>query len=165
MIFTKEENKQVLIDMLNCFIPDVHINDLTFLPQQQNPKQKELVSSAFDVRCRTDEEKEIIVEVQYNERKDYLDRVLYYASWPLTDQVKAGQNSYTLNDVFIISFLNFALVHDSSWEEKAVSSYSIREDSNGEKMTDALHLSSSSSEDSPRSLKTVWMTATGGCTV
>ena len=44
MIFTKEENKQVLIDMLNCFIPDVHINDLTFLPQQQNPKQKELVS-------------------------------------------------------------------------------------------------------------------------
>ena len=44
MIFTKEENKQVLIDMLNCFIPDVHINDLTFLPQQQNPKQKELAS-------------------------------------------------------------------------------------------------------------------------
>ena len=60
-------------------------------------------------------------------------------SWSLADQIKAGQNSYTLNDVFIISFLNFALVHDSSWEEKAVSSYSIREDSNGEKMTDALH--------------------------
>lgn len=140
MIFTKEQNKRVLIDMLNCFIPDIHIDDLSFLPQQQNPEQKELVSSAFDVNCTTDNGKHIIVEVQYNERKDFLDRVLYYSTWPIAEQVKAGQNSYALHDVYIVSFLNFALVHDSSWEGKAaMSSYCLREDSNGEKMTDALH--------------------------
>ena len=140
MIFTKEQNKRVLIDMLNCFIPDIHIDDLSFLPQQQNPEQKELVSSAFDVNCTTDNGKHIIVEVQYNERKDFLDRVLYYSTWPIAEQVKAGQKSYALHDVYIVSFLNFALVHDSSWEGKAaMSSYCLREDSNGEKMTDALH--------------------------
>ena len=37
------------------------------------------------------------------------------------------------------STINFALVHDADWEEKAVPAYSIREGSNGEKMTDALH--------------------------
>lgn len=139
MIFTKEKNKQVLIDMLNRFIPDIQINDLSFMPQQQNPEQKELVSSAFDVSCETDSGRHIIVEVQYNERKDFLDRVLYYSTWPVSEQIKAGHKTYTLNDVYIVSFLNFALVHDSSWEEKTVSSYCIREDTNGEKMTDALH--------------------------
>ena len=139
LIFTKEENKQVLADMLNRFLPDVRITSLTFLPQEQNPEQKDLVSSVFDVSCETEDGKRIIVEVQYNERNDFLDRVLYYSTWPIAQQVKAGRNSYLLNDVYIVSFLNFALIHDESWEEKAVSSYSIREDSNGERMTDALH--------------------------
>ena len=139
MIFTKEKNKDVLISMLNRFIPDVHINSLTFLPQEQNPEQKDLISSAFDVSCITDDGKRIIVEVQYNERNDYLDRVLYYSTWPVSSQIASGTNSYALNGVYVISFVNFALVHDADWEEKAVSSYSIREDSNGEKMTDALH--------------------------
>lgn len=40
----------------------------------------------------------------------------------------------------MISFCNFALRHDNDWDEdKVVSSYTLREDSNSEKMTDALH--------------------------
>ena len=139
LIFSKEKNKPVLIELLNAFLP-VHIASIDLRQQERTPRRRDLKTGVFDLYCKTSEGRNIVVEVQYNSRKDYLDRMLYYATWPISEQKFKNENNYLLDEVYVISFVNFALVHDSDWPEgKAVSSYSIREDGNGELMTGALH--------------------------
>ena len=102
--------------------------------------RKELKNSVFDVKCKMGDGRTVIVEAQYNSRPDYLDRVLYYSYWPVMGQIRSGKkNNYKLSEVYVLSFTNFALEHDMDWEGDVVSSYSLREDGNGELMTDALH--------------------------
>ena len=139
LIFSKEKNKPVLIELLNAFLP-VHISEIDLRQQERKPRRKELKTGVFDLYCRTSDGRNIVVEVQYTPRRDYLDRVLYYSTWPISEQKFKSDKNYLLNEVYVISFCNFALVHDSDWdEERVVSTYSIREDVNGELMTGALH--------------------------
>ena len=134
LIFSKEKNKPVLIELLNAFLP-VHIASIDLRQQERTPRRRDLKTGVFDLYCKTTEGRNIVVEVQYNSRKDYLGRMLYYATWPISEQKFKNENNYLLDEVYVISFVNFALVHDSDWPEgKAVSSYSIREDGNGELM-------------------------------
>ena len=139
LIFSNPANKDILISLLNEFIPS-KISDLKLVMQEKRGRQAHLKNSIFDLDCEFDDGRTAVVEVQFNSRADYLDRMLYYSTWPISQQKLESEKNYTLKDVYIISFCNFALVHDKNWdEEKVVSSYSLREDSNGEMMTGALH--------------------------
>ena len=140
LVFSNPEHTPELIGILNEFIPDVTITELTLTQQEQQGRRPEQKSSVFDMECVVDGGRKIVVEVQFNSRPDYLNRMLYYSTWPISNQHLKGDNNYSLNDVYIISFCNFALLHDGDWEEdRVVSSYSIREDHNFEVMTTALH--------------------------
>lgn len=139
LIFSNPANKDILISLLNEFIPS-KISDLKLVMQEKRGRQAHLKNSIFDLDCEFDDGRTAVVEVQFNSRADYLDRMLYYSTWPISEQKRKSEENYTLKEVYIISFCNFALVHDKNWdEEKVVSSYSLREDSNGEMMTGALH--------------------------
>ena len=146
LIFSKEKNKPVLINLLNEFLPDIEVKEVTLIQQERRGRRKELKTGVFDMYCKTSDGRSIVVEVQYNPRRDYLDRMLYYSTWPISEQKKVSAKNYLLNEVYVLSFCNFALVHDSDWDQregedepKIISSYSIREDGNGELMTNALH--------------------------
>ena len=139
LIFSNPANKDILISLLNEFIPS-KISDLKLVMQEKRGRQTHLKNSVFDLDCEFDDGRTAVVEVQFNSRADYLDRMLYYSTWPISQQKLVSEKNYTLKEVYIISFCNFALVHDKGWDEdKVVSSYSLREDSNGEMMTGALH--------------------------
>lgn len=139
LIFSNPANKDILISLLNEFIPS-KISDLKLVMQEKRGRQPHLKNSIFDLDCEFDDGRTAVVEVQFNSRADYLDRMLYYSTWPISEQKLVSEKNYTLKEVYIISFCNFALVHDKGWDEdKVVSSYSLREDSNGEMMTGALH--------------------------
>ena len=81
----------------------------------------------------------IIVEVQHRSIPEYLDRVLYYSSFPILTQHNAGDRNYYLAPVYVVSFINFALEHSKGWRGENISRYSIREDQSGELMTGKLH--------------------------
>ena len=139
LIMTEPGNKDILIALLNEVMP-VRINSLTFAMQEQRGRLPEFKSSVFDLMCNLDNGKQAVIEVQYSSRADYLDRVLYYSTWPVYYQKRSGENNYSLDEVYVISFCNFALVHDKDWDsDRVISSYSIREDGNSEMMTEALH--------------------------
>jgi len=140
LFFGSEERKDLLLALLREFLPELDIVSVELGNRENISLRKELKNSVFDVKCRTGDGRNIIVEAQYNSRPDYLDRMLYYSYWPVTEQVRRGnQYNYQLSDVYILSFTNFALEHDTDWRGDVVSSYAIREDGNGEKMTEALH--------------------------
>ena len=142
LFFGSEKRKDLLLALLQVFIPELNIVSVELGPQEHPGREPDLVSSVFDVNCRTADGRTVVVEAQYNSRKDYIDRMLYYATWPIDEQIRrSGSNNYTLSEVFIISFTNFALVHDSDWgaDDSVVSSYSLREDGNFETMTRALN--------------------------
>lgn len=139
LIMANPANKGILISLLNELIPK-KITDLKLVMQEKQGRRLDLKNSIFDLDCELDDGSTAVVEVQFNTRADYMDRMLYYSTWPITEQKLVSENNYKLKDVYLISFCNFALRHDKDWDEdKVVSSYTLREDSNSEKMTDALH--------------------------
>lgn len=141
LFFGSQKRKDLLLALLQEFLPELNILSIELGPQTHIGRDADLVNSVFDVSCTTADGRTVVVEAQYNARPDYLDRMLYYSTWPIDEQVHTGgSKNYTLNDVYILSFTKFALVHDRDWDESEVtSSYSIREDGNLEKMTEALH--------------------------
>lgn len=141
LFFGSQKRKDLLLALLQEFLPELNIVSVELGPQEHIGRDEDLINSVFDVSCTTADGRIVVVEAQYNARQDYLDRMLYYSTWPIDEQVHTGDsNNYALNDVYILSFTKFALVHDRDWgESEVISSYSIREDGNFEKMTEALH--------------------------
>jgi len=138
--FASEERKDLLLFLLQLVLPELGIESVTLGPQEHIGREPGLKNSIFDVYATTKDGRRIIIEAQYSDRPDYLDRMLYYSTWPISEQINMGsKNNYALSEVYILSFINFALEHDSDWDGDFVSSYSLREDSNGEMMTRALH--------------------------
>lgn len=136
-VFGKPANKDVLIAFLNTVIPEKNIVDLTYLNVEKEGLGPDSRKSCFDVHCTIDDGSHIIVEVQNSNQAFYRERVLYYASLPVLDQIEKGEE-YNLTPVYVVSILNFSLPHEN-WDGAVRSSYTIREDRTGEAMTDALH--------------------------
>ena len=132
-------NKDLLIALLNAFIPDRQITDVSLYRENQLPYSKEFKKSIFDVSCRTDDGSFIDVEVQVENQGHFADRCLYYSTFNIQSQVVEGAADYLLNPVYIISIDSFTRRHGPEWDGAVLNSYSIREDRTGERMTDALH--------------------------
>ena len=138
-VFGQETNKDLLIALLNEFIPDRSITDIALYKDTQIPFSKELKKSVFDVSCRTGDGTYIDVEVQVAGQSTFADRCLYYSSFNIQGQIPEGAREYALKPVYVISIDNFIRRHGQGWEPDVLSSYSLREDSTHELMTDTLH--------------------------
>ena len=135
-VFGKPANKDLLIALLNAVLPEKGIVDLTYLNTETEGLGPESKKTTFDVQCSLGDGSRIIVEVQNSNQAYFKERVLYYASLPILEQLDKG-DEYRLYPVYVISILDFALKHDD-WDGRIRSSYSLREDICGERMTDAL---------------------------
>lgn len=94
--------------------------------------------SAFDVACKLADGSYVDVEVQLVGNRQYADRCLYYSTFNIQSQVMKG-DPYKLNPVYIVSIDAFSREHGEDWNDRILSSYSLREDQNHELMTDNLH--------------------------
>ena len=138
-VFGQESNKDLLLLLLNEFITDRNITDISLYKQRQLPYAKGLKKSVFDVSCVTDDGTLIDVEVQVRPQKWFADRCLYYSTFAVQGQVNEGSGNYSLQPVYVVSIDDFSRVHSSGWDGRVLSSYSLREDENHELMTDNLH--------------------------
>ena len=135
-VFGKPANKDILIAFLNEVIPDRHIIDLEYLNNEKEGLSPFSKKSIFDVQCTTDDGSRIIVEVQNAKQDNFCDRAVYYASLPILDQLEIG-GEYRLIPIIILSILNFSLPHQMD-DGRIRTSYSIREDANGERLSQVL---------------------------
>ncbi len=106
-VFGREANKDILIAFLNEIIDDRVIVDLEHMRNEQVPIDIESKKSVFDLYCKTQDGSRIVVELQKESQVDYVDRAIYYSTFPIQNQVDKGCKRYTFSAVYVINILNF----------------------------------------------------------
>ena len=154
VVLTEPSNRQLLIKLIEFFVPEKTISALTLNDKEQHGLIMSDKNVNFDLYCTTDQGESFIVEMQFSSQESFRDRALYYATYPIRSQVverlKAIRDldqkgtrrmDYSLSPVYVISILNFKMNHEdeSTLEGEMLSRYEIRSRASGEKMTDALH--------------------------
>ena len=147
-------NEPLLIRLIETLIPGKKIRFLERLDKENHGLVISDKNTTFDLFCTSEAGEQFIVEMQFAEQETYRERMLFYATYPLRAQMDAriraverlsgitrDRMDYSLHPVYVLSMLNFSLPHegDEALEEGLVSRFSIRNDGNGEMMTDALH--------------------------
>ena len=150
------ENEKLFIEILEFLLPGKHISSLSPINKEYHGLANSEKRVTFDLLCRDDDTgEEFLVEVQNAPSDSYPDRVLYYSYYPLREQLakkdlkllekedneERGKMDYSLKPVYVISFVNFKLNHESeeAIEEGYVSRYELRNGHNGEILTQALN--------------------------
>ena len=108
-VFGREANKEILITFLNEVLPDRKITDIEHIRNEQIPLNRKSKKSVYDVYCKITDGTRVIVEVQHQEQFDYVDRTLYYNTFPIQNQLDKGMKPYTLCPVYSVNILNFGL--------------------------------------------------------
>ena len=155
IVFGLPACEQTLISLLETLIPDKRIHSIRYLDKEIPGFFLEDQKTVFDLFCEGDDGEKFIIEMQLNPQRHFRDRVLFYSTFPIREQLitpmeehyhrSTGErkkiNSYHLVPVYVISIINFKLKHGkgASLRDGILSSYSIRSDQDGECMTDALH--------------------------
>ena len=103
----------MLIDFLNLILPPEHqIEYLEFITPEKRPSVKEKRIAIFDIHCRSTKGVWFIVEMQNGKITNFIDRALYYTTFPIQEQAKKGKWDYKLEPVYLIAFLNFRFSPD-----------------------------------------------------
>ena len=155
VVFGLPACEQTLIELLEVLIPGKKIHSVRYMDKEIPGFFLEERKTVFDLFCEGDNKEKFIIEMQLNPQKSFQDRVLFYSTFPIREQLitpleeqhlrRTGERrknrDYHLIPVYVISILNFKLEHtqDTSLRDGILSSYSIRNDQDGEPMTDALH--------------------------
>ncbi|MCC8072008.1 MAG: Rpn family recombination-promoting nuclease/putative transposase [Bacteroidales bacterium] len=109
-MFGSEQSKAYLVNFLNALLkePDP-IVDI----QYKNTEQLGLLpgdrNAIYDLYCTTDKGGHVIVEMQNSSQRYFIDRAIYYSTFPIQQEAEPGKWDYRLPKVYMVSFLNFTL--------------------------------------------------------
>lgn len=117
-LFGTPMNKDLLISFLNALLhEEQHIVDVTYLNTEQLGMFKPGRKALLDVYCENDRGEKFIVEMQKAARRFFKDRSVFYATFPIREQVKRGDWNFELKAVYTIGILNFVFDEDAGDEE------------------------------------------------
>ncbi|MCM1176735.1 MAG: Rpn family recombination-promoting nuclease/putative transposase [Clostridium sp.] len=128
LVFGMEANKDIMIELLNHIIHDRKIADIEYLDKEKHGISEVDKDCVFDLYCVTDDGSRIIVEVQKRMHDHYVERTLYYSTFPIREQMSFGDKEYQLCPIYIISILKTRL-HGVELGNQIRSSFRIYEDS------------------------------------
>ena len=107
-IFGSEDSKSVMIDMLNAIIGDENrIESIEYKDKEQPPMTVDGRTVIYDIYCKTQDGRRIIVEMQSGRQRNFIKRTLYYAARSISRQSKKGEKRYDFDAVYVVSFLRF----------------------------------------------------------
>ena len=107
-IFGTQLNKEYLISFLNALFNGRHnIKDITYHNSEHLDETVYSRRAIFDVYCTTDTGEHIIVEMQNVDQDYFIDRMVYYSTFPIREQAKRGNWDFKLNHIYTIGILNF----------------------------------------------------------
>lgn len=154
LVLGAPENEDLLKGMIHALIPGLEIDTIEYLDKESVGFCIDDKKTIFDVYCVDKAGDRFVIEMQYAEQKDFADRMLFYSTYPVRQQLvkfaketeavknkkKLKIKSYKLCPVYMVSILNFELKHSEPdpRREGLVSTFEIRNSINGELMTDSL---------------------------
>ena len=107
-LFGTEPNKALLIDFLNQLLPQHHqIKNLTYTKNEQLSSSPDDRKAIFDLFCESEEGNKFIVEIQRARQTFFLDRSVFYSTFPIREQTKRGDWNYELRPVYVVAILDF----------------------------------------------------------
>jgi predicted transposase/invertase (TIGR01784 family) len=128
-IFGVEENKDLLISLINSIVGEEDQVSEVSLLNPYNPKNfKKEKLSILDIKARNQEGKRFNIEIQISDEADYDKRALYYWAKLYTEQLKAGEDYSDLSKAIGIHILNFTSIPEV---EKYHNVFDIREKESG----------------------------------
>ena len=143
-VFGTEVNKDILIEFLKVIFPQFAITDITYIPTEQLGIMEDDRKAIFDVLCKTEDGKTVLVEMQRGAQEHFFERALYYTSFPIMKQGKKaiakedekGKDpwDFSLDGVFFLGVLDFKYEQDEMTEHR----YQLLETKTLKRMTDKL---------------------------
>lgn len=107
-IFGSDDTKECLITFLNgLFKGELTITDVMFEKNEQTKQREDERGVIFDVKCKTQDGRHIIVEMQKKEQEFFVDRALYYSAKAIVGQGLKGRWNYHLAPVYTICLMDF----------------------------------------------------------
>ncbi|NJN66082.1 MAG: Rpn family recombination-promoting nuclease/putative transposase [Chloroflexaceae bacterium] len=106
------ESKEILRHFLFEVLALPHpITDLVYLPTEQIPDSMGERTGIFDIYCTDATGQHFLVEMQRNRRSYFKERALYYATFPITQQVQRGDEGppFKLLPIYVTSILSFRM--------------------------------------------------------
>ncbi|MEA5421282.1 Rpn family recombination-promoting nuclease/putative transposase [Spirulina sp. CCNP1310] len=119
-LFGEEPNKDLLLDFLNELLhkEQGQITQLTYIKNEQIGTGELDRKAIFDLYCENERGEKFIVELQKSKQNFFKDRTVYYATFPIRDQVQRGPWDYQLKAVYAIAILDFIFDEDQQEPEK-----------------------------------------------
>lgn len=117
-LFGREDSQEILKAFLLAVLKLPHpIAELTYLPTEQLPNIPDDRLGIYDVYCIDTSGRRFIVEMQRNRQSYFKERSLYYATFPIAQQVQKGDKDppFALLPIYVIAVLNFAIDNDTQY--------------------------------------------------
>ena len=113
-LFGTEVNKDLLMDFLNEMIrgKEGKIIELKYLNAEQLGRTEFDRKAVYDIYCETDCGEKLIVEMQKAKHNFFVDRTVFYATFPIREQAIKGEWNYELKPVYMIGVLDFTFNDD-----------------------------------------------------
>lgn len=112
-LFGTEMNKDLLISFLNSlFAGSEVITDLHYLNVEHMGAAAAERKAVFDVYCENDRGEKFLIEMQKAEQEYFIDRSIYYSTFPIQEQAPKGKWNFRLSKVYTIGILNFCFSKD-----------------------------------------------------
>lgn len=110
LLFGTPANKEFLIEFLNSILEcKSPIVDISYNNTEVFGKSAEDRKAVFDLYCTTLDNTHIIVEMQNAYQRYFVDRTIYYSTFPMQAAAKRGEWSYRLPEIYTVAFLNFTM--------------------------------------------------------
>jgi len=147
-----------LTDLLNPLSP---IEDIIFLDKELGLNAEDSRGVIYDLRCKTEDGGEFIVEMQNKAQLHFSDRILYYLSRSISEQGKKGDWDFNLRPVYGVFFLNF---HLKGLKPQSIRTIQLKVDETGELFSEKMRAYTlelpdykDKPEDYPRSRVEYWL--------
>jgi predicted transposase/invertase (TIGR01784 family) len=129
------------MSFLNSMLPESHqISVLSFQKTEQLPDHQDDRKTIFDILCEDKNGEKFIIEMQKSRMTHFMDRSVYYSTFPIQSQAQKGKWDFKLTRVYLIAILDFEYdKNEKYWKKRQLlRTFSLR-DEKGVVMTNNLH--------------------------
>lgn len=128
-------SKRLLTLLLRELIPERSIADIRYAPQEHTNPNPDKRGIRVDVEVTDADGSRFLVEMQREPQEFFYERALYNTSHCIIRQMEKGEDEYDFPPVYFIGLTDFRIHADP---DRVLYRYSIHEDTDGERMTDAV---------------------------
>ena len=100
-----EENKDILLELLNRLFPDYHIESLEYLPRDITIPVGKMRDASFDVHCLLKDGSRMVIEMQNYVKSSFFDRSTIYTAAAILDHyVNSRTKGYAIGKTIFLAF-------------------------------------------------------------